>query len=237
MSKFFKSKKIMWIISIIPLILTGIVIQFMPDSVPMHYDMSGQIDRWGSKYENIIFPILIILITLFWQIFILYYEKKALTALTDKERNGAVSNAKCLTIVSISTSIVFGIMQCFILFGSYFEATKNLTHASVDIAKVSCILLGVLYIILGNYMPKTKRNGTIGVRISWSMYNDVTWAKSNRFGGIALILTGLLTIVTSIFINGNLSTILMLAYLFVSVIIILIYSYKVYKLEHKQNNS
>ena len=86
-------------------------------------------------------------------------------------------------------------------------------------------------------MPKTKRNGTIGVRISWSMYNDVTWAKSNRFGGIALILTGLLTIVTSIFVSGNLSTILMLAYLIVSVIIILIYSYKVYKLEYKQNNS
>lgn len=44
MSKFFKSKKIMWIISIIPLILTGITIQFMPDSVPMHYDISGKID-------------------------------------------------------------------------------------------------------------------------------------------------------------------------------------------------
>lgn len=236
MSKFLKSKKIMWIISIIPLIITGIAIQFMPDSVPMHYDMSGQIDRWGSKYENIIFPIFIILITLFWQIFILYYEKKALTASTDKERNGAVSNAKCLTIVSISTSIVFGIMQCFILFGSYFEATKNSTHASVDIAKVSCILLGVLYIILGNYMPKTKRNGTIGVRISWSMYNDVTWAKSNHFGGIALIITGLLTILTSIFINGNLSTILMLIYLAIAVIAILIYSYDIYTDECKSRH-
>lgn len=132
MSKFFKSKKIMWIISIIPLILTGITIQFMPDSVPMHYDISGKIDRWGSKYENIIFPIFILLITLFWQIFILYYEKKALTASTDKERHEAASNAKCLIIVSISTSVIFGIMQCFILFGSYFEATKiQLTLLSI----------------------------------------------------------------------------------------------------------
>ena len=236
MSKFFKSKKIMWIISVIPLILTGIAIQFMPDSVPMHYDMSGKIDRWGSKYENIIFPIFILLITLFWQIFILYYEKKALTASTDKECHGAASNAKCLIIVSISTSIVFGIMQCFILFGSYLEATKNSTHASVDIAKVSCILLGVLYIILGNYMPKTKKNGTIGVRISWSMYNDVTWAKSNYFGAIALIITGLLTIITSIFVNGNLSTILMLIYLAIAVVAILIYSYDIYTDECKSRH-
>lgn len=236
MSKFFKSKKIMWIISVIPLILTGIAIQFMPDSVPMHYDMSGKIDRYGSKYENIIFPIFILLITLFWQIFILYYEKKALTASTDKECHGAASNAKCLIIVSISTSIVFGIMQCFILFGSYFEATKNSTHASIDIAKVSCILLGVLYIILGNYMPKTKKNGTIGVRISWSMYNDVTWAKSNHFGGIVLIITGLLTIITSIFVSGNLSTILMLIYLAIAVVAILIYSYDIYRDECKSRH-
>lgn len=236
MSKFFKSKKIMWIISVIPLILTGIAIQFMPDSVPMHYDMSGKIDRYGSKYENIIFPIFILLITLFWQIFIIYYEKKALTASTDKERHEAASNAKCLIIVSISTSIVFGIMQCFILFGSYFEATKNSTHASIDIAKVSCILLGVLYIILGNYMPKTKKNGTIGVRISWSMYNDVTWAKSNHFGAIALIITGLLTIITSIFVSGNLSTILMLIYLAIAVVAILIYSYDIYRDECKSRH-
>ena len=127
-------------------------------------------------------------------------------------------------------------MQCFILFGSYFEATKNSTHASIDIAKVSCILLGVLYIILGNYMPKTKKNGTIGVRISWSMYNDVTWAKSNHFGAIALIITGLLTIITSIFVSGNLSTILMLFYLAIAVVAILIYSYDIYRDECKSRH-
>ncbi len=236
MSKFFKSKKIMWIISIIPLIITGITLQFMPDSVPMHYDISGQIDRWGSKYENMIFPIFIILLALFWQIFILYYERKSSNASTDKESLGAASNAKYLTIVSITTSIVFGVMQCFILYGSFSEANKNATHASVDIAKVSCILLGLLYIILGNYMPKTKINGTVGVRISWSMYNDVTWAKSNHFGGIALIITGLLTIVTSIFVNGNLSTILMLVYLSIAVVAILIYSYDVYTDERKSKH-
>ena len=45
----------MWIISFIALAGTAIVLPYMPDSVPMHYDMSGNIDRWGSKYENMIF--------------------------------------------------------------------------------------------------------------------------------------------------------------------------------------
>jgi uncharacterized membrane protein len=50
-------KKAMWIISLIALAGTAIVLHFMPDQVPMHYDAVGNIDRWGSKYENLIFPV------------------------------------------------------------------------------------------------------------------------------------------------------------------------------------
>lgn len=49
-------KKIMWLLSLVPLIITAAALQFLPESVPMHYNMAGQIDRWGSKYENLIFP-------------------------------------------------------------------------------------------------------------------------------------------------------------------------------------
>ena len=59
-------KKFMWAISFFPLIGTAIVFQFMPGSVPMHYDFAGSIDRWGSKYEHLIFPIIILFMSLFW---------------------------------------------------------------------------------------------------------------------------------------------------------------------------
>ena len=49
-------KRIMWAISVISLAGTAVVLQFMPEKVPMHYDLAGNIDRWGSKYENLIFP-------------------------------------------------------------------------------------------------------------------------------------------------------------------------------------
>jgi uncharacterized membrane protein len=41
-------KKAMWIISCISMAGTAFILQFMPESVPMHYDMAGNIDRWGS---------------------------------------------------------------------------------------------------------------------------------------------------------------------------------------------
>ena len=99
-------KKIMWIISFISLAGTAIMVQFMPDSVPMHYDMAGNIDRWGSKYENLIFPIIILVMSLFWKLFIRYFEKKALKSTDEKESACAKSNAKVISIVGLCMAAI-----------------------------------------------------------------------------------------------------------------------------------
>ena len=68
-------KKIMWIVAMIPVVVTSVVLQFMLDVIPMHHDLEGNTDRWGSKTESLIFPIIILFITLFWQLLINVFEK------------------------------------------------------------------------------------------------------------------------------------------------------------------
>ncbi len=210
-------KKLMWAISILSLVLTTIVLQFMPDSVPMHYNLAGNVDRWGSKYENLLFAA--------------HFEKKAAKAAAEKERAEALSNAKVLKIVGASMAAMFTIMQGFILYSAYMEAQVNASQSHADIGKVSCILAGAVLIILGNYMPKAKKNHIVGVRISWSMYNDTTWMKSNLFGGVATIIAGLLTIVTTVFVRSALAVVLLLVYILAATVITLIYSHKIYRAE------
>lgn len=94
-----KSKRAMWIFAAIPMIVTSIVLQFMPDTIPMHHDLAGNTDRWGSKMESFIFPIIILLITLFWNILICIYEKKAVKSQNEKEQMEARTSAKLLSIV------------------------------------------------------------------------------------------------------------------------------------------
>ena len=224
-------KKVMWLVSLIPLVITGIVLGFLPDKVPMHYNAQGVIDRWGSKYENLLFPFIILALTFFWQLLIWFYVKKSAKARTEKEQMEALSNVKMLRIVAISMALMYTVMQCFFLYGAYVEANTDATHSVIDVAQISCILLGAMFVVLGNFMPKTRLNGVVGLRIVWSMHNDATWAKSNRFGGIALMIVGFMTIITAIFADSMLATGLMLVYLFVSVIVMLVYSYKVYKKE------
>lgn len=233
-------KKGMWIISFVSLAGTAIVLQFMPGSVPMHYDMAGNIDRWGSKYENLIFPIIILVMSLFWAMFIRFFEKKAGKASDEKESAGARSNARVLSIVGMSMAAMFTVMQGFILYGSYTEAVSGAERGSIDIGRVSCILMGVIFIVLGNFMTKTRINGVAGVRISWSMYNDHTWQRSNRFGAIAIMIAGVLTIITAVLMQSSFRAMMvMLGYIIIASLITVIYAHKVYvqelKSEEKDN--
>lgn len=226
-----KMKKLMWILSFVPCVITAIVLQFMPDMIPVHYDFSGKIDRWGSRYEKMIFPIVILIITLFWQILISYFERKAEKTDVDKDRAEALSNVKFLSVLAIIMALIYVIINCVSLYSSYIEASIKATKASVDIGKLSNILWGILLIVIGNFIPKTRKNSLIGVRISWSMYNDTTWMKSNRFCAIAFIVAGGLCVVTSAFTNYLISSILLLVYILGATVLTLIYAHKVYNEE------
>ena len=227
-------KKIMWFFAILPVLVTSIVLPFMPDTIPMHQDLSGNIDRWGSKTESFILPIVILFITLFWHLLMRAFEKKAAKGKTEKEQLEGKSNAKFLSIVGIAQAVMFGCMHYFILYASYKEAALG-SSGAVDIAKVSCVLCGLLFIVLGNFMTKTKKNGVAGVRTSWSMYNDVTWRKSNRIGAYCFVIAGILTVITTAFLDGMTSTVLMLIYVLIAAAVVVVYSKKVYEQEKEKN--
>ncbi|MDD6481289.1 MAG: SdpI family protein [Lachnospiraceae bacterium] len=224
-------KKIMWIAAMIPVVVTSIVLQFMPDTIPMHHDLAGNTDRWGSKTESLILPVIILVITLFWHLMICAFEKKELNAKTEKEQMEAKSSARVLGIVGITQAIMFGIMHYFILYSSWMQANTGGTKTTIDIAKVSCILCGIMLVVLGNFLTKAKKNAVMGVRTVWSMYNDNTWRKSNRFGAICIIIAGLLTIITTAFTNGMTGTIFLLVYILIAAVIAVVYSKRVYDQE------
>lgn len=226
-------KKIMWFVAILPLIVTSIVLPYVPDTIPMHHDLAGNIDRWGSKTECFIFPVVILFITLSWHLLMRAFEKKAVKGKTDKEQMEAGSNAKFLGIVGIAQAVMFGCMHYFILYSSCKEAEMG-TNGAVDIAKVSCVLCGLMFIVLGNFMTKTKKNGVAGVRTSWSMYNDVTWRKSNRIGGYCFVIAGFLTVISTSFLDGVVSTVFMLIYVLTAAAVSVVYSKKVYEQEKEK---
>ena len=221
-------KKAMWALSFITLIGTVVAVQFLPESVPMHMDFEGNIDRWGSRYENLIFPVIIILLALFWTAFINYFEKKATGAEDEKTAAESRSNAKVMSVVGFSMAVMFTVMHAFMVYAD-FVASPDMIKSPVDIGKVSVILMGILMIVLGNYMTKTRINSAVGFRISWSMYNENTWRKTNRFGAVLLMIAGLLSAVLGAILESSIvSTFAALGLIILVSIITVVYAHKVY---------
>ena len=222
-------KKALWIVSFIPLVVTAVLLQYLPDKIPMHFDGAGNIDRWGSKLESFLIPIVLLVLALMMTLIARYYEKKAESASDGKEKESALSNAKVILLVGLIMNVITGVMQGVVLYVAFTSARTDITESPVDFGKVTCLALGLAFVILGNVMTKTRNNGAVGVRTVWSRYNDNTWRKSNRFGGIVLMGAGVLTIISAALAktSGGANT-LMLVWLGIVAVSTIVYSRKVY---------
>ncbi len=222
-------KRIMWAVSAAALIGTAAALHFMPEVVPLHYDLGGNIDRWGSKYEYLILPVVILVLSLFMAFLMGYYEKKALEAADGKESAGAASNARVIGIAGVSMAAVMTVLQGFLLYGAWNEAVSGAVKQTVDIGKITAVLMGILFIVLGNSMTKTRINGTVGLRIKWSIYNDQTWRKSNRFCALTMMIAGALTILAALLMkNSFAATMVSLGFVLLALMAAVVYAHKVY---------
>ena len=224
-------KKIMFLIAGLSAVITLIWIRLLPDTVPMHYDFSGEIDRWGSKYELLLFPGLILLFALFWMFMIRVFEKKRDKAVLDRERAEAGTNVKVLKYTGLVTTAAFALEQIAILYITQRLANGETPALNLSIPRVACLLVGLLFIALGNYIPKTKKNQLVGLRISWSLYNDETWRRSNRFSAYTMVIGGIVTVVIAFLAKEEQLMIWMILCLLLSAGVSAAYAYFVYKKE------
>lgn len=213
-----KLNKIMLTLSLLPTLITSVFLFFMNDTVPMHYNASGAVDRYGSKYENYIFPVIILLMYAFYIVYTKIYTKYS-TNSVEKINN----NVKITTIVVTSIIAAFNIFQLMFLILAI-SKPDNMTFTD-NVPFIINTVMALMLIIAGNFLPKTKRNSFIGVKTSWTESSDLAWYESNRAGGIAFVVTGFLTIVESSFIRGIDSTFVMVGILLVSIAVAYIYAY------------
>ena len=215
-----KTKRILLIILMfLPLALTLIALQFLPDQIPAHYDINNQVNRWGSKYEILIFPIITIIFGFIMMLITKFAAKQ--------EKNGH-NNENIVLLLSILSLILFNAMTLYFLYADL-HSIENLSTLSFDISQLMFAILGTIMIIMGNIMPKARLNSAIGLRTVWSMKNSTTWKKSQRFGGITFIITGLLIIIISLLTKGFPCVALSLGLIILSLPIDIIYTYKVAK--------
>ena len=195
-----KFKTIICLLMLLSVVITAIMLQFMPDIVPAHYNAAGEVDRLGSKYESFLFPVASVVMGGFF----LLVDKLVPRAKKETERK--TEDVVIYVSGVLTTQYFVGANIFFMGKGIAYGHSGIASVPGIDIVQttsVCTILIGAVLIILGNYMPKAWVNALYGLRTKWSMANDRVWQKSQRFGGFSSVICGIVLILLGVFVKNS----------------------------------
>ena len=213
MNKFIK--KIVWLFIIAPAVYLAIVWNTLPETIAMHFNLKGNIDRYGSKNE--LATMIMILIAVNALVYLLLPQVYRI----DPKRYAAENKGRLFRIafaVSVFTSAVL----CLIIYSSI--------HGNIKFS-MRFILAGVglMLAVVGNYIYNIKPNYFAGIRLPWTLNNDENWKKTHLLGGKLLFGGGLLIAVICLFTPFLFSMITLFTILLLVIMTTCIYSYRLYK--------
>jgi len=174
------------VVSIIALMAVGIASVYFyyhfPEQVPIHWNIVGEVDRWGSGISSAISIPLIMIGMYLMFIFIPFADPR-------KERYNQFRK-----VYHVFKTLIIVFMALI-----YFITGFNALGYNLPIGILIPALVGVLFVLIGNYMGKIKMNWFVGIRTPWTLSSEEVWNKTHRFGGRMFILAGLIMIITPFF--------------------------------------
>ena len=69
----------------------------------------------------------------------------------------------------------------------------------VNIEMICYVLLGIIFVILGNYLPKARQNYTFGYKIPWTLNSEENWNRTHRLAGWLMVIAGIILIINAFF--------------------------------------
>ena len=107
---------------------------------------------------------------------------------------------------------------------------------SLEAAQYSCLLFGILFTVLGNYLPKCKQSFTTGIKIKWTLANEENWYATHRFGGKVWMISGLLVMACT-FLPLPVGFIVMFVIMAIACAVPVIYSYRYYQKQVEEGSA
>lgn len=205
-----------WILTILPLVISIAILPILPDQIPAHYGINGEVDRWGSKWEIFILPIMSIFIGgIFYPIMTLQMKEQQ-----------QKSNTTAMSVVLLSLPLVFLTLFLFFTFSSI-QKVENI--ADIPVMKGMATILALSFAALGYIMPKIKMNVVFGIRTPWTLKNEEVWEKTHQFGGKLMFIGGICLALICLLVSNVIAMIALLVGITLICILLIIYSYRVYK--------
>ncbi len=213
MDKFLK--RIIWLFIIAPAVYLAIVWNTVPETVAMHANLKGEVDRYGSKNELITMTLLLIFVNA--AVYLLLPQVYRI----DPKRYAAENKSR-LHRIAFAVSVFIAAVLCLLIYSSI--------HDSIEFSSRFILAgVGLVFAVVGNYMYNIKPNYFAGIRLPWTLNNDENWKKTHLLGGKLMFGGGLLIAIICLFTSFPLSLIILFAVISLIIVITCIYSYNLYK--------
>ena len=200
---------------LLPFVYLAFVWNQLPEEVPVHWNFKGEIDRYSNKTSLLLIPILLPLLT--YLVFVL------IPKIDPKNNLNKMGNK--FQKLKFALTAFMSVLALFIIYSAKNQSLGNPNYL--------ILLVGLLYIILGNYFKTIKPNYFIGIRTPWTLENDYIWQKTHKFGGILWFFGGLIIIILSLVLDTNLNNIFFLGISAVITILPILYAYLMSRADRK----
>lgn len=153
-----------------------------PDRLPVHWNLSGQPDRWGGRFEGLMVMPLVSLV--------IYLIMLFLPRIDPGRANYANFGSTYYTLRLLVLLLTATIQACVVL------AARGY---AVDMNTVMPLIIGATFVLIGNLFGKLRPTWFVGIRTPWTLSSKESWMRTHRAGGPLFIAFGVLFMATALF--------------------------------------
>lgn len=182
----------------------------LPDPIPTHWNAAGEIDGWMAKpWGAIVLPLIMAAVWLMFEI-LSFISPKGF------KLNEFIGTVGVLMSIMVGFLLLIYAAQIAIALG------YSLPMSTVVISAV-----GLLFVLMGNYFGKLRKNFFIGIRTPWTLANEEVWYRTHRLAGKLFVAAGVLLLITPWLVSQT--TYLVLPVVILAALIPVAYSLWLYK--------
>jgi uncharacterized membrane protein len=157
----------------IPIAVSVYLYPSLPEQIPTHWNLAGEVDDYTPKpWGVLILPLAAVFVFLIMKLIPVISPKGFRT-----DQFQGVINIFTVTLVGFMSAVALLVL---------FAATGRDVHVN----EVIFAGVGLLFIVLGNYLGKVRKNFFIGIRTPWTLASDEVWSRTHRLGGWVFVLIG-----------------------------------------------
>ncbi|MFO7895843.1 MAG: SdpI family protein [Candidatus Cloacimonadales bacterium] len=186
--------------------------------IPVHWNFQGEVDNYSGKWlGTLLFP----LINAFILALLIAMPYISVRYKNSEKRFQDILPAFALILISC-----FALIHIFSLL-----LAANLLAENV---KSLHLILGLMFLLLGNYLPKVPSNFFLGIRTPWTLSSEYVWRRTHRLGGVCFVWGGILLMISALLpaAQSLMSNIIFGIFTFV-ILLPVAYSFFIYKKQQK----